>query len=419
MKKNYLLLLLSTTLSFASLAQSDLTGDVENTADPNNVETNNASASNDSEVNSTNGLYGGAGSTVTQGDGTPQIIGESGIPVDTHIETNNELNVLIHMSCYAQNLRQSVSGLLPGETISGTVCFKNTTAAQDKDFLKFEFTGVSSSEILQGHHYDYRSDQDTNNPSILNYVSVFHNGDMEEDLEFHYANHWKNPSDQECRTHFKANGTRTLTHGGIQQDPTNGNTLIINVAFPGDQVGVCGSFISPLVMFFEPSKPMFTSIVEFPLHEFTKKTYWPEAKSKAYILSFDKNKNGTIDNAEEIFTNKQYDNAFEQLKAFDSNKDNVLNGKDKDFAQLKLWLDKNEDGKSQKEELSSLADLKVQSIDLKYQSPGIVNIANRAQKREVSSFEFKKDGKTEKGSIIDYWFAPYFDPQPAVKAAKN
>ena len=86
------------------------------------------------------------------------------------------------------------------------------------------------------------------------------------------------------------------------------------------------------------------------------------------FIAIDKNNNGTIDNGSELFGNKSISNnayaytnpnaknGFESLKEFDSNNDDIINEKDKEFTNLLLWQDKNSNGISETDELIKLSD---------------------------------------------------------------
>jgi hypothetical protein len=69
------------------------------------------------------------------------------------------------------------------------------------------------------------------------------------------------------------------------------------------------------------------------------------------FLAIDRNGNGTIDQGQEIIGSKNPLTPIEQL---DSNKDGVINDQDIFFSKLLVWADKNEDGKSQPDELKYL-----------------------------------------------------------------
>ena len=86
------------------------------------------------------------------------------------------------------------------------------------------------------------------------------------------------------------------------------------------------------------------------------------------FIAIDKNNNGTIDNGSELFGNKSISNnayaytnpnaknGFESLKELDSNNDDIIDEKDKEFTNLLLWQDKNSNGISETDELIKLSD---------------------------------------------------------------
>ncbi len=86
------------------------------------------------------------------------------------------------------------------------------------------------------------------------------------------------------------------------------------------------------------------------------------------FLVLDRNGNGAIDNGTELFGDQNgAANGFEELKKFDSNRDGVIDAKDTIFEELKVFVDGNQDGVSQSNELSSLSDLGIASINLNFQ----------------------------------------------------
>ncbi len=173
------------------------------------------------------------------------------------------------------------------------------------------------------------------------------------------------------------------------------------------RTGFCGGYYSPLMMFFDESLPNFTATSHFSLSKSQAgKIYWPEANSSGYFLVLDKKNNSKIEDGEQLFgDNDKFENGFKNLASHDSNNDGVIDKKDKVFKNLKLWNDKNADGISQKSELKTLTGMGVVSITLKYESE-TQKFGDRAEYKQKSSFEFKKGGKSIKGTVLDLWFSP-------------
>jgi hypothetical protein len=92
------------------------------------------------------------------------------------------------------------------------------------------------------------------------------------------------------------------------------------------------------------------------------------------ILAIDLDGSGTIEDGGEIFTTEfdagGFGSALEALASLDSNGDGQLNSADVAFDELIVWHDQNADGVAQTNELSSLSDLGITSIDLGAQSVG-------------------------------------------------
>ena len=116
------------------------------------------------------------------------------------------------------------------------------------------------------------------------------------------------------------------------------------------------------------------------------------------LLVYDRNNNGIIDNGTELFGNftriasantnssayKNIDDAnkndnnlqtnnttlakhgYEALANLDSNNDGVIDINDKDFNKLRIWQDINKDGVSQINELKTLDELNIKSLNLNY-----------------------------------------------------
>ncbi|NOT20824.1 MAG: hypothetical protein HOP24_11260 [Sideroxydans sp.] len=123
------------------------------------------------------------------------------------------------------------------------------------------------------------------------------------------------------------------------------------------------------------------------------------------MLVMDRNGNGTIDNGAELFgdATAQYDAAgnpttahtadgFAALAQEDSNHDGVVNAGDANFTNLKVWQDLNQDGVSQANELKTLAEQGISSLNTRHTVTS-QTLANGNQIAGTGTFT-KTDGST-------------------------
>jgi len=187
-----------------------------------------------------------------------------------------------------------------------------------------------------------------------------------------------------------------------------GGNLFLSLLFPGKD-GFCGSYHSPLMLFFDQKRPKFSGVSTFPLDPESGHIYWVEPGAPGYFLALDEKGDRKITSASQLFGNSdEFANGFEALKRLDSNGDGIIDEKDAAFSQLVLWQDSNGDGIAQPEEVKTLKELGVVSIDLKYRDSHNLSYGEgHAVAHGVGRFHFKdkKSGKTKDSDVIDIWFA--------------
>ncbi len=115
------------------------------------------------------------------------------------------------------------------------------------------------------------------------------------------------------------------------------------------------------------------------------------------LLAIDLNGDGIINDHSELFGTDTTD-GFTILSAYDSNSDNLINASDADFNNLIVWVDTNADGYSDSDELHTLSDIGITSINL---NASLVDyeIAGNHITHEST---FTINGQTQ--TIVDAWF---------------
>ncbi len=125
------------------------------------------------------------------------------------------------------------------------------------------------------------------------------------------------------------------------------------------------------------------------------------------LLVLDSNKNGQVDGGHELFgeyTNgkgkKTFANGYKALAQLDTNKSGYIDAKDKQFADLKVWVDKNSDAVTQSDELKTLTDLEITKIDTTYKP--VKDTSKKFANKILFESKFFGPGQCGKSGCMSY-----------------
>jgi len=116
------------------------------------------------------------------------------------------------------------------------------------------------------------------------------------------------------------------------------------------------------------------------------------------LLGIDLNNDGIINNHSELFGTNTVD-GFSILAQYDSNNDNVIDALDADFEKLLVWQDLNQDGYSQSNELKTLTQVGIVSINL-----NATNVSYQLNGNPITHESTITMADASTRTIVDAWF---------------
>jgi hypothetical protein len=160
------------------------------------------------------------------------------------------------------------------------------------------------------------------------------------------------------------------------------------------------------------------------------KLSWTAADSGNAFLALDRNHNGRIDSAKELFGNITVQppspdpNGFLALAEFDKrenggNGDGIIDWRDAVFSQLLLWIDANHDGISQPGELHSLPEMGIYSLALTYTESRRTDQFGNQFRYKAAVNPDPEDGESKDGRITYDVFLQVAKKQAENPATKN
>ncbi|MEM8721924.1 MAG: RHS repeat-associated core domain-containing protein [Cyanobacteria bacterium P01_G01_bin.39] len=129
---------------------------------------------------------------------------------------------------------------------------------------------------------------------------------------------------------------------------------------------------------------------------FREATGWVQADDGLLVL--DRNNDGYINDNSELFGNFTT-SGFVELRVIDDNGDRFIDANDSRFADLQVWRDLDQDGRSDANELYSLAELNITGLNARANQVNVVNAGNII---EETTFYQLADGTTRE--LADPWF---------------
>ena len=329
--------------------------------------------------------------TVSTGSGADQITLSSGYDVirggggaDTYIWSGAGFNIL-------------------DESTSGNhLKFENITKSQFESFISnnpgsvfikantlvIQYAGKNAAiKNWDSSPFDLKFDnngtEETMSAADINNNSNIPNGDEGDTVPTLNASDLFTP-ESESAEFSKYNDTLKLLTG-IKHTFAYSTTIASPIVLDLDSDGVSTTGLSDSSTFFDLDS-----------NGFATQTGW--ISSTDGLLAIDLNSNGEIDNSTELYSVDGVNNTID-IDTYDTNTDGKLNASDTDWANIKMWVDANQNGFTESGELKTLSELNITELDLSFTSTDTTQNGNWVG----YTGSFTMNGNTE--DMADVWFA--------------
>ena len=142
---------------------------------------------------------------------------------------------------------------------------------------------------------------------------------------------------------------------------------------------------------------------------FAEKTAWIGTEDG--FLAFDRNENGKIDNGGELFGDQviladgsKSTSGFDALNEMNDDGNGIIDENDNAYDKLRVWIDRNHNGKSEVDELHTLAEMGIFSISTDCKQISIDDEETGTRIAETADVCMTKDGTDCITAISEFWF---------------
>jgi hypothetical protein len=149
-----------------------------------------------------------------------------------------------------------------------------------------------------------------------------------------------------------------------------------------------------------------------------RRTDWPTASTP--WLALDEDGDGQITSGRELFGSATLlgsttaAHGFEALSMLDNNGDAIIDARDPGFSRLRLWYDQNSDRVSSSDELKTLSEMGIISLELSYRAEPRCDSRGNCERERARFCWRDSQGQLRVGAIVDVYLAIHSGAAPGL-----